>query len=158
MASSSNPFTMKLDRESEKRFLAGYSESAVTHILGEAAKAGGNDAKRVLQGAAPIGVSKRLSQTYRRMGWPHGTFRKSVRAALIRGRGSMIKGLQGKTIGYVVGPMGKAGFTRAWIESGTARGERANPWVEHVASQAFSAALGASEAVLTLYAEASDHG
>lgn len=151
---STNSFTATIDRREEQKFLKGYSASAVEHILGEAAKEGGKAGAAVLKSNAPIGTSARLSQFYRKMGWGHGKLRGSVRAAMIRGRNSFIPNLQGRTIGYVIGPIGKAAFTRAWVEGGTARGEAANPWVESGATAALSVAREASEAVLTLYAEA----
>jgi hypothetical protein len=152
MPKTSGAFTATLDRREEEKMLARYHGSEVEFILKEAAKAGGKAGAQVLKPNAPIGTSQRLSQYYRRMGLQHGTFRRSVRAAMIRGRGSAIKGLQGKTVGYVIGPIGKNAFTRAWIEQGT-RTARANPWVEQSASASLSAAHDASDAVLTLYAE-----
>lgn len=132
--------------------LKGYSASAVEHVLKEAARVGGRDAAKVMRAVAPIGTSQRLSQYYRKLGLQHGTFRKSVKAAAIRGRGSMISGLQGRTVGMVIGPIGKNAFTRSWIEEGTRRGMPATHWVAHVAAAALSVARGASEAVLELYA------
>ena len=149
---SSNSFTAIIDRKAEMAMLRGYSSSAVDYILKEAARVGAKGALAVMRDAAPIGTSSRLSQYYRKMGLGHGTFRKSVRAAPIRGRGSAISGLQGRTVGQVIGPMGKNAFTRAWIEFGTRRGERADPWVERIASAAFTVAREASESVLALYA------
>jgi hypothetical protein len=151
-AGSQNVFTAKLDREDEKKMLARYKSDAVEYILKEAAKAGGKAGAQVLKAEAPIGTSKRLSQYYRRNGLKHGTFKRSIRAALIRGRGSAIKGLQGKTVGYVIGPIGKNAFTRAWIELGT-KHQPAHHWMEDVASAALGASYAASDAVLTLYAE-----
>lgn len=142
-------FTARLDRAEEERYLRKFSGSAVDHILGEAAKVGAKAAAQVMRSAAPVGTAQRLSQYYRRMGLSHGTFRKSVRAALIRGRGSAIN-LQGRTIGYVIGPIGKNAFTRAWIEQGTSHA-RANPWVEQAASPALTVAREASESVLEVY-------
>lgn len=144
-------FTARIDRADEKRMLKGYSDDAVQHILTDAAKEGGRAGAAVLKAAAPVGVSARLSQYYRRLGLPHGTFRRSVRAAPIRGRGSAISGLQARTVGVVVGPMGSKAFTRGWIEQGTTH-SRANPWVERSAAAALSAAQRGSEAVLELYA------
>lgn len=143
--------TFTIDREAEKRMLRGYSSEAVTFILKQAAKAGGKAAAAVVKAEAPIGTSTRLSQYYRKMGLAHGTFRHSVRAAEIRGRGSMIKGLQGNTVGQVIGPIGKNAFTRAWIELGTVH-QKARPWIEPLAAAALSVARSASEAVLDLYA------
>ena len=44
----------------------------------------------------------------------------------------------------------KIAFVRGWIELGTKR-QRANPWLESLAPQAFDVAHAASEAVLALY-------
>jgi len=130
--------------------LRGYTSEAVTRILKEAAKDGAQAAKAIVKPAAPVGTSTHLSQYYRRLGLPHGTLRKAVKVGYIRGRGSMIKGLQGATVGYVIGPMGKSAFTRGWIEYGTRR-QRANPWLEKVAGMALAAAHRASENVLERY-------
>ena len=132
--------------------LAGYGDQATLYILQQASTTGAREAAKVLREAAPIGVSERLSQYYRRMGLQHGAFKRSVRAAPIRGRGSAITGLQRRTVGSVIGPLGKNAFTRAWIELGTRRGEKANPWVERTAAAAFAVARAASDAVLALYA------
>lgn len=146
-------FVGTIDRAAEQKMLKGYRPEAVTAILQQAAKEGGRAAKAVLAPRAPIGTSSRLSQYYRRLALAHGTFRRSVRAAMIRGRGSALgKGLQGRTVGYVIGPIGKNAFTRGWIELGT-RHQKARPWVEEAAGQALTAAYAASDAVLTLYAE-----
>ena len=139
-----------VDRRELDRFLARYTPSEITKIMKIAATNGGKEGAKVMRSAAPIGTAKRLSQYYRKMGLGHGTFRKSVRAAAIRGRGTAIKGLQARTIGVVIGPMGKNAFTRAWIELGT-RQARANPWVEREAAAALSVARDASESVLELY-------
>lgn len=143
----------RIDRAAEKKMLRGYREEEVVRILKEAAKVGASAGAKVLKGKAPVGMSNRPSQYYRRLGLSHGTFRRSVKAAAIRGRGSAIKGLQGRTIGYVIGPIGRNAFTRHWIESGT-RHARANPWVERSAPEALSVAQRASEAVLQAYARA----
>lgn len=142
--------TVTIDRTAEKRLLARYSAVAVEHVMGEAAKVGAQAGAKVLRAAAPIGVARRLSQYYRRMGLGHGAFRSSVRAAAIRGRHSAISGLQGATIGYVIGPIGRNAFTRGWIELGT-RHQRANAWVERTADAALATAKAGSEAVLDLY-------
>jgi hypothetical protein len=169
-------FTARIDREAEKRLLARYSADNVLFILKEAARVGAQGGAKVMKAEAPVGESKRLSQYYRRMGLGHGSFRQSIRAALIRGRGSAIKGLQGKTVGYVIGPMGKNAFTRAWVEAGTkahdqgrrnagragrevqqGHGKGQHPgaegrrWMGAVAGPALDTARAASEAVLDLY-------
>jgi hypothetical protein len=146
----SSGFTAKFDRRQEKEMLKGYSPEAVTNILQEAAKHGATEGAKVLRAEAPIGVAERLSQYYRRKGLAHGTFRKSVRAAMIRGRRALVTGLQGKTVGYVMGPLGPNAFTRGWIEAGTTH-SRANPWVARTSDAAFSVARQGSEAVLELY-------
>ena len=175
----SNVFTAKIDRDAEKRLLERYSADNVLFILKEAARVGAQGGAKVMKAEAPIGEAKRLSQYYRLTGRRHGNFRGSVRAALIRGRGSQIKGLQGRTVGYVVAPMGrKAGGStlRAWVESGTrphdmgrrnvgrmgrevqiGRGRGQHPgspgrhWMDGVAGPALGVARDASEAVLDLY-------
>ena len=135
--------TLKIDRSAEIRMLRSYTPDAVTYILQEAAKHGGQEAAKVMRAVAPKGTSERPSQYYRRNNLPHGTFRKSVKAARIRRKGK-------DTVGYVVGPVGSKGFTRHWIELGTSH-SRANPWVERVAAAALSVAQRGSEAVLALY-------
>ena len=150
-------YSATIDRREEERMLAGYSASAVDHILKEAAKYGGKAGAAVLKGEAPVGESDLRRQGakmwYRRNSLKHGTFRRSVRAAMIRGRGSAIKGLQGKTVGVVIGPIGKNAFTRAWIELGTRHGEQGRHWVEKAAREDLRASYEASDSVLTLYAK-----
>jgi ABC-type nitrate/sulfonate/bicarbonate transport system substrate-binding protein len=136
--------------------LRGYTSEAVTVALTAAAAAGAKAGTVILRADAPIGTSQRLSQYYRKMGLGHGTFRSSVKAAKIRGRGSAIRGLQGKTIGYVLGPIGRKAFTRYWLESGfrhvggvTVMGTH---WVEHAAPMVFAVTKQASERSLEVYA------
>lgn len=124
--------------------LAAYTPGEVVKILKEASKAGADAAKPIVKAAAPIGDSMRQGQYYRRMGLQHGTLRKSVRAAAIRQRGGV------KTVGHVVAPMGSKGFTRGWVALGTPQ-SRGNPWVERIATWAFSVASRASEAILRAY-------
>lgn len=119
----------------------------------QARAASSRSAATVMRAEAPVGTAARLSQFYRRNGLHHGAFRASVRAAPIRGRGSAIRGLQGKTIGSVIGPIGRNAFTRAWIELGVAGHERPNPWVERIADMILGVARDAADAVLTLYAD-----
>lgn len=136
--------------------MARFKPAAVDRALEDAAKAGATAAVKVLRPRAPVGTSQHPSLYYRRNGLSHGTFRKSVRAAKIRGRRSALAGLQGRTIGYVIGPLGKNAFTRYWIEAGTHGPGRhrvaARPWIEGAASSTFSVARSASEAKLTAYA------
>lgn len=146
--------TVRVDRTAEKRLLAAYRPQQVDVILRGAAKHGADDAAKVLRSDAPIGTSERQGQYYRRMGLPHGTFRKSVRAAAIRGRGSAIAGLQARTVGQVIGPMGKNAFTRAWRELGTTHA-RATHWMAQVAAAVLAVAQRGSEAVLVRYSR--DH-
>lgn len=146
-------FTSRVDRRAELAKLRHYSADAVDHILREAAKVGANGAKVVIKAEAPIGTSTRLSQYYRAHGLGHGTLRASVRAAPIRGRGSMIKGLQARTVGYVIGPIGKNAFTRYWVEMGT-RHQPGQHWLAHILSAAVSVARSGSGAVLDLYQRA----
>lgn len=119
--------------------------------------AGGKAGAVVMRQRAPVGRSAHLSQYYRRSGLGHGTFRKSVTSRKIRGRSAAIN-IQGKTIGVVMGPIGKNAFTRFWIEEGTRGPGRhrvaANPWVEAVAPSAFAAARIATDRMLESYAKA----
>jgi hypothetical protein len=150
-------YTQTIDRREEARMMAGYTPSAVDHILKEAAKYGGKAGAAVMKGEAPTFAydMKRQGKRmwYRRNSLSDGTFKRSVRAAAIRGRGSAIKGLQGRTVGVVIGPIGKNAFTRAWIELGTRHGEQGTHWVEKVASAALRASYEASDSVLSLYAK-----
>ena len=130
--------TVKVDRSQEIRMLRRYSTDNLDKILKQAAKEGARSAKMVMSSQAPIGRSERPSQSYRKHGLGHGTFRKSVKQAAIRRGG---KGV----VGQVVGPMGPNAFTRHWIEKRTG-------WVGRVASEALKAAQRASEAVLEAYA------
>lgn len=150
-------FTARLDTTQQQRFLKRYTELNVTKELDVAAKAGADAAKKVLVANAPVGTSEHPSQYYRKMSLPHGTFRRSIRAAKIRGRRSALKGLQGATVGYVVGPMGKNAFTRYWREQGTNGPGRHRVaglhWTEHSAGMALSVARSASESKLAAYAK-----
>ena len=137
-------FTARLDRTAERRMLARFKPHEVDHVLLEAAKVGGQAGAKVLRSNAPVGTAARLSQYYRAHGLSHGTLRKSVRAAQIRGRHTAIVGLQGRTVGYVIGPIGRQAFTRAWVEART-------HWTEHTAPAALAVAHDASDAVLVLY-------
>lgn len=142
---------MTLDTRAQDKLLRKFRPVEVEKILGKAALAGANSGRKVLTGRAPVGTSKREGQFYRRNGYGHGTFLGSVKARRIRKRG-----LQEKTIGYVIGPIGKRAFTRHWIEYGTRShgkhpGERATHWVERSADAAFSEAQKASEDALIRY-------
>lgn len=150
-------FTARLDTRAQDAFLRRYKPDAVDRILTEAAAAGAKAGVNVLRNRAPTGSSSHPSQYYRRNGLGHGTFRKSVKAAKIRGRRGAIN-IQGKTVGYVMGPMGKNAFTRSWREAGTngpgRHHVRGLHWTEAAAGQSFSVARGASEGILVRYAKA----
>jgi len=152
-------YSATIDRREEERMLAGYSASAVDHILKEAAKYGGKAGAAVMKGEAPTFAYDMTRQGkrmfYRRNSLKEGTFKRSVRAAAIRGRGTAIRGLQGRTVGVVIGPIGKNAFTRHWIELGTRHGEKGSHWVEKAAREALRASYEASDSVLTLYAKRS---
>jgi hypothetical protein len=98
-----------LDDKELQAFLALWDPSDVDRVLWQAAKAGGNAAAPVVRNAAPVGLSKREGQYYRRQGLRPGTFRATIRSAIIRVPG---------VIGYVIGPMGKNAFTRYWVAGG----------------------------------------
>ena len=150
-------FTAKLDTRQQDAFLRRYKPDAVDRVLTEAAAVGAKAGVVVLRNHAPTGTSSHPSQYYRRNGLGHGTFRKSIKAAKIRGRHSSLGGLQGKTIGYVMGPMGKNAFTRAWREAGTSgpgrHRVRGLHWTQAAAGPSFSVARSASETVLERYAK-----
>ena len=142
--------TFTVDDRAQKALMRHYDPKKLERVFAASARAGANAVSAVLERAAPVGTSARLSQFYRREGLRHGAFRASVKARKIRK-----SGLQRRTIGYVVGPAGRAGFTRAWIAGGTQRheiqmprggviqhpGQRANPWL----ARASRAALAAGE-------------
>lgn len=134
-----------------RRFRPGDVDSALTF----AATRGGQAAAKVLRNVAPVGTSGRRSQFYRRNGLGHGTFRKSVKSSKIRGRTGGLN-VQGRTVGVVIGPQGRNGFTRAWLELGTSGPGRhrqaGTNWVEHAAPIAFAVAQRESEASLGAYA------
>jgi hypothetical protein len=144
-------FVAYIDRRQEKQYLARFASSPLDRVKRKAATAAGAAAKPILKGAAPVGSSRREGQFYRREGYGHGTFRGSIRSRAIRRTGRNIQ-----TVGVVVGPMGKTGFTRAWREGGTRPhgghpGSRGTHWLERAAPGATAAASGAADAILTRY-------
>ena len=154
--------TLVIDDRQQRALLAKFTQQKVDKVLQSAARAGANAMADVVRGAAPVGVSRRPSQFYRRQGLGHGTFLGSIKARRIRKRG-----LNSQTIGFVVGPAGKFGFTRHWITGGTRPhlirrgrggriqhpGSKGNPFIERVAAEASRAAVAKSEAILTRHAK-----
>jgi hypothetical protein len=149
------------DREYQK-LMRLYEPRRLDQVVTAAARAGAKAAEPIIRAAAPVGRSRRPSQFYRREGLLHGNFRASVKARKIRRRG-----IQAKTVGYVIGPAGRAGFTRYWIAGGTRPhdiprgragkvrhpGQKPDPWFDRVLGPAVVAANTRSSAVLTRYAE-----
>ena len=152
--------TYKVDDSGQRALMRHYEPAKLKRIFQASARAGAKAAEPILQAAAPVGKSKRPSQFYRREGLGHGAFKASVQARNIRKRG-----INKDTIGYVVGPAGKHGFTRHWITEGTRPhliksgrgkriqhpGSRGNPWVDRAGPRALAAATQASEAVILKY-------
>jgi len=151
--------TYVVDDRGQRALMAHYAPEKLERMFQAAARAGAKAAEPILVAAAPVGRGARPSQFYRREGLGHGTFRGSVKARRIRKRG-----LNRRTIGFVIGPAGKAGFTRHWIAGGTRPhlvprgrrrvrhpGQRANPWVVGAAGPAAAAARAASDAVILRY-------
>jgi hypothetical protein len=151
--------TFRVDDDEQEALFRHYGQQKLDRIFMASARAGAKVAADALQRAAPIGTS-RPSQFYRRNKLPHGTLASSVAARKIRKRG-----VQKSTIGFVVGPGGKFGFTRHWITGGTKPhlvktgrgkrmqhpGTRANPWVARTAPTAIDASNRASRAVIVRY-------
>jgi hypothetical protein len=131
----------------------------------------GRSAGRIVRAAAPKGDSARLGPYYRKQGLGHGAFAASVRARAIK------KGARQGIRGVVIGPMGKAGFTRHWIAWGTKEhlipprrgiasivslatgrtsfrrhpGQSPNPWIDRAAGPAMDAAEAAAIKVFHRY-------
>lgn len=150
--------SFRIDDHEWQAFIRRYSPREIDRIMQLAAAAGARAGAKVLKASAPVGRSSRPSQFYRREGGGHGQFKASVRAGRIRKRG-----VQARTIGYVVGPMGKFGFTRSWIAGGVRPhgyktrpgkhpGASPNPWFERAQSPAERAAEEASRRVIEKYA------
>lgn len=147
--------TFKVDDSGQRALFRHYEPAKVDRIFQASARAGAKAAEPVLQQAAPVGRSSRPSQFYRKQGWGHGQLKASVAARRIRKRG-----VNRQTIGFVIGPAGKRGFTRHWVTGGTRPhrigtrrhpGMRGNPWVDRAADRAATAATKASDAVLIRY-------
>ena len=149
-------FQATLDTRAQTAFLKRYRPDEVERALLAASAIGARAAVPVLRGAAPVGRSDRPSPYYRRNGLGHGTFRASIRAAKIRGRRAGLRDLQKRTVGHVIGPIGKNAFTRAWLEFGTngpgRHRQRGLHWLAGIEDQAFSVARSASDASLAAYA------
>lgn len=152
----SDIFKATIDKRAQDRFLARYTGTNVDEVLTKAAQVGGKAASLALRDKAPIGTAKRLGQYYRRKELKHGTFRKSVTSRKIRGRRAALKGLQGRTVGVVIGPIGPNAFTRAWLEFGTVgpgkHRQQGTHWVERAAIESLEVARLGSDSVLTEYA------
>lgn len=146
--------TFIVDDRAQKALMRHYDPKKLERVFTASARAGANAVSGVLERAAPVGTSARLSQFYRREGLRHGAFKASVKARKIRKTG-----INRRTIGYVVGPGGKHGFTRAWIAGGTRQheirmprggvivhpGQRANPWLVRASRAAMAAGEKASD-------------
>lgn len=148
-------FVVSLDRRAEKAYIAKFKPTKVDAVLKKASAAGAMAAKSVVKGGAPTGTSRREGQFYRRTGLGHGTFASSISAKAIR------HSREPRTVGHVIGPMGKKGFTRAWREFGTKPhhghpGSRGLHWLGNVAGRAFAEARVVSERFLVEYG--STHG
>jgi hypothetical protein len=154
-------FSASLDTRAQDRFLARYSSANVDKAMTAAGLRGATAARAVLKERAYTGKSLRPSQYYRRMKLEHGTLKASVRAAKIKGRGSALGGLQGRTIGWVIGPIGKNAFTRHWVEKGFQHagkgGKRVegHPWVEEAASETLEVANHVADSLMSAYARES---
>lgn len=161
------PSTFTFDDREMQKLIAHYEPEKIAKILQSAARAGAKAAEPIIAGAAPTGKSLRPSQFYRREGLSHGAFAATVKARRIRK-----KGIQAKTIGFVIGPAGRNAFTRPWIALGTKAheiriktkgfgrykvlhhpGQHANPWIDRVLGPASAAALERSEAILNRWAD-----
>jgi hypothetical protein len=152
--------TFRVDDSGTRALLRHYGQDKLDRIFQSSARAGAKAAEPILQRAAPRGRSRKRSQFYRREGLQHGAFAATVKARRIRK-----KGIQKRTIGFVVGPAGRNAFTRHWIGGGVrphlirrGRGGRiqhpghtADRWVEQAAPAALAAANRASEAVIVRY-------
>ncbi len=146
--------TFRIDDRQTQAFMRRYTPREIDKVLQLAAAAGARAGAKVERAHAPIGKSKRESQFYRRQHAGHGEFARSVKATKVRQRG-----IQARTIAYVVGPQGKFGFTRAWIEGGTKPhkghpGQAANPWFERGLPAALKAAETATRTVIDKYGTA----
>ncbi len=146
--------TFRIDDHQTQAFMRRYTPREIDKIMQLAAAAGGRAGAKVARQQAPVGGSKREGQFYRRQHADHGAFARSVKASKVRQRG-----IQARTIAYIVGPQGKFGFTRAWIEGGTKPhgghpGQAANPWFERTMPAALKAADTATRTVIDKYGTA----
>ena len=151
--------TFTIDDRQWQAYVRKFTPKEIDKLMTRATAIGSRAAAKVIKPQAPIGTSNRPSQFYRANGGGHGSFRASVRAKKIRPRGN-----NARTIGYVIGPMGKFGFTRAWAEYGTKPhgyrsrpgrhpGAKARPWFGAAASAGEAAATSATQRILDKYAE-----
>jgi hypothetical protein len=147
--------TYKVDDREQQALFRHYDETKLKRMFNTAARSGANAAAEVLQAAAPVGDSQPLSELYQRYGLQHGALKASVAARKIRRRGA-----RAATIGFVVGPGGRAGFTRHWVTGGTRPhrvvrrqhpGTTGDPWVDRAAREANAAAKLASDVVVVRY-------
>lgn len=147
--------TFIIDKRQQDAFMRRYTPREVDKVLTKAAAAGARAGVKVIKAAAPVGTSERPSQYYRTNALPHGTLKASVKATKIRAAAV-------NTIGYRVGPQGKLGFTRAWVEGGTKPhmignrqhpGQRANPWFERADDAGLAAAESATRTVIERYGQ-----
>lgn len=151
-----------IDDHQLQALFARFTPAEVAKVAQKAALAGAKVIEATMKANAPVGRSAREGAYYRKTGLHHGALRATVKARRIRRRGN-----QARTIGYVIGPAGKAGFTRQWVEGGTAPhvihgkrggvihhpGERAQPFIERSAAKSTERAKAATSAVLARYAE-----
>ncbi len=133
------PATFTIDDRQQKAFMRRYTPRELDKVKTKAAAAGARAGAKVMKAAAPVGTSERPGPYYRANNLGHGTLKASVKAVKIRASAVNL-------IGYRVGPQGKLGFTRAWVEGGTRPhgghpGQRAQRWFD----QADAAGLAASE-------------
>lgn len=119
-----------------------YTPEAVARILETAAEAGAKAAAKVVEAGVPVGRTPGRSPLYRRLGLNHGALRGSTRAARFRDR---------SLPGFVIGPIGRAAFTRSWVDQGN-RHQRGQHYIDRTGRRALLEAEHASDRVLTSYA------
>ena len=134
--------SVRIDRRDELAMLSHYTPREVSSALLAAGEAGAKAGASVLRAAAPVG-SGPLSRLYRRLGLTHGALREAVRGVAFHGPDGLI--------GFVLGPIGRGAVARHWVELGTRRGMRANPWLERTAPAANAAAHSTADRALAQY-------
>lgn len=150
--------TFKIDDREWQRYVRKFGPRELDKLLAKASGAGARAAAKTIKADAPVGTSA-PSQFYRANGLGHGTFKRSIKAARIRK-----VGVQARTVGHVIGPMGKLGFTRAWVEGGTKAhgyktragrhpGARGKHWFEAASRAGSAVATTATQRILDTYAK-----